>query len=86
MSKKAESPREVNKQSSFIDCLNLEETTKQLNTLKALIFSASETSQTKIQIIKEELSAGRYEIHSDRIAEKLLEHASVTIAKESEIA
>lgn len=69
---------------SLIDSLNFEDTAKQLDALKAHIFNTSESNQTKIQFIKEELAAGRYEIHSDRIAAKLLEHAPVV--EEAEIA
>lgn len=70
MTKKTKEPG-----SNFIDSLQLEETAQQLENLKTLIFNSTETNATKIEVIKEELSAGRYEIHSDRIAEKLLEFA-----------
>jgi len=69
---------------SFIDSLNLEETAKQLDDLKAIIFTTTETNQAKIQFIKEELLAGRYEIRSDRIADKLLEYAKIEEIEEIE--
>ena len=62
----------------FIESLNLQNTAKQLEELKALIFSTPETNQTKIEFIKEELSSGRYQIHSDNIAAKLTEYTKST--------
>lgn len=69
---------------SLIDSLNFDDTAKQLEALKAHIFNTSDSNETKIQFIREELAAGRYEIHSERIAAKLLEHA--LIVEEPEIA
>lgn len=69
---------------NLIENLNFDDTAKQLEALKAHIFNTSESNETKIQFIKEELAAGRYEIHSDRIAAKLLEHA--LIVEEPEMA
>jgi len=60
---------------SFIDSLHLEDSAKQLEELKALIFKIPETNHTKIEFIKEELHAGRYEINSNTIAAKLTEYA-----------
>ena len=64
-------------QNSFITTINFEDTAKQMDELKAMIFSTHETNQTKIQFIKEELSAGRYQIHAHHIAAKLLEHTQL---------
>lgn len=62
-------------QTSFIDSLNLDEIAKQTEALRAIIVSTPDTNQTKVQFIKEELSAGRYQIHSNKIAEKLMEYS-----------
>ena len=72
-----------NTTSRFIDSLNLEETAQELENIKALIFDTTETNSTKIQIIKEEVLAGRYEIHNDRIADKLLEFAPQVESEEN---
>ncbi len=61
-------------QSKVDEAIHFDDTAKQLEALKALIFNVTETNETKIQFIKEELSEGRYQIHSNRIAEKLLEY------------
>ena len=68
----------------FLENLGFEDTAKQMTALKAIIFDTPETNQTKIEFIKEELTAGRYEIHSQTIAAKLLEYAPVV--EEAEIA
>ena len=52
-----------------------EDIAKQMAALKAIIFNTPETNHIKIQFIKEELSTGRYQIHSHHIAAKLLEFA-----------
>jgi negative regulator of flagellin synthesis FlgM len=64
--------------STLIRNLNFEDTAQQLEALKAHIFNASESNQAKLAFIKEELSAGRYEMNSERIALKLLEHTLAT--------
>ena len=71
-------------QNSFIDDINFDDTAKQVAELKAIIFETPETNQTKIQFIKEELSAGRYQIHSEHIVAKLMEYTELT--EETEIA
>ena len=43
--------------------------------LKAVIDEVNTTDAVKIQFIKEELAADRYQIHSAIIAERLLEFA-----------
>lgn len=50
--------------------------------LKAIIFDTAEANQAKIEFIKEELSAGRYQINTAHIASKLLEYAPVSEAAE----
>ena len=64
-----------NTQTNFIDRLTFDDTAKQMAELKAIIFDTPDTNQTKIQFIKEELSADRYQIHSNHIANKLMEYA-----------
>lgn len=58
----------------LLDNLNFTDSAKQLEALKALIFSAPEDNQKKIEFLKEEISAGRYEINSQRIAAKFIEY------------
>lgn len=70
--------------STLIKKLNFEDSAQQLEALKAHIFNTNESNQARIQFIKEELAAGRYEINSQRIATRLLEHA--VIVEEAEIA
>lgn len=57
----------------FIDHLNFEDTVKKTAVLKAIILNAAETNETKIEFLKEEIAAGRYQINNERIVEKLLE-------------
>ena len=45
--------------------------------LKAIIFDTPEAEHAKIQLIKEEISAGRYQINSCHMADKLLEFVPV---------
>ena len=73
-----------NIQTRLIESLNFDDTAKQMDALKALIFNPPETNQTKIQFIKEELSAGRYQIHSKHIVASLMEY--VGLIEEPEIA
>lgn len=61
--------------------INFDGVAEQVAALKALIFQTPETNHTKLQFIKEELAAGRYEIHSQHIASKLLEHALPTMVE-----
>ena len=47
------------------------------NSMKALtdmLFHVPLTDETKIQFLKEELSAGRYQVESQSLAAKLIEH------------
>ena len=60
----------------------IDETTQSLEALKAVIFNSNSISHTKIQFIKEALEAGRYEIHSDHIATKLMENVATEEALE----
>ena len=71
-------------QASFIETINFDDTAKQMAKLKAIIFDAPDTTQTKIQFIKEELATDRYQIHSSHIASKLMEYAE--LMEEAEIA
>lgn len=63
--------------SSFIKSLHVEETVKQLIALNEIIQHAPEITHSKIQHIKEELLAGRYQIHGHHIAEKILEYVKM---------
>jgi flagellar biosynthesis anti-sigma factor FlgM len=65
----------------FIDNLDFEDTVKQTAILKAIILNAAETNQTKIEFLKEELMAGRYQINSNRIAAKMVEQVSEEVVK-----
>ena len=60
------------------------DSTQELAELKALIFNANENNEAKIQFLKAEISERRYQINSEQIAEKLLEH--VTVVEQAEIA
>ncbi len=62
-----------NESKHFIDQLDFSDMTK----LKAIVFDTPEAELAKIQLIKEELSTGRYKINSTQIADKLLEFALV---------
>lgn len=48
---------------------------KEVEALKAMLFHTPEMNQDRIEFIKGELSAGRYQIDSLAIANKLLENA-----------
>lgn len=54
---------------------SFEEVGKQLETLKRLIFNSTESKQAHIEFIKEEVATGKYQIYSEKIAAKLMEHA-----------
>ena len=54
-----------------------ETSTEICSSMKALtnmLFHAPLTDETKIQFLKEELSAGKYNVRSQSLAEKLMEH------------
>lgn len=57
---------------------------KQMDALKTIIFNATESNQSKLQFIQEELSTNRYEIDCEYIASKLLEYAQMN--EEAEMA
>lgn len=48
--------------------------TDPITALTNMLFHIPLTDDTKIQFLKEELSAGRYEVKSQSLAEKLIEH------------
>lgn len=50
------------------------ETIDPITALTNMLFHVPLTDNTKIQFLKEELSAGRYQIKSQSLAEKLIEH------------
>jgi negative regulator of flagellin synthesis FlgM len=69
----------MNKKNTFtaiprqlIESLSFETSAKQLELLIEHIFHLPEINQAKIAFLKDELAANRYEIHSNRIAAKLL--------------
>ena len=66
-----------------LECLNFETTLPQIESLKAIIFNAKEKNHLKIEFIKEALSTGRYEIHNDHIATKLMAFVATEEALES---
>lgn len=45
--------------------------------LKAIVFDTPEAEKIKIQMIKDELSTGRYQINSQYIADKLMEFSPI---------
>ena len=65
----------MNNQIELQNDMNFEDTAQQMADLKAAIFNSPESNQTKIEFIKEELAADRYEIHSHHIATKLMAYA-----------
>jgi negative regulator of flagellin synthesis FlgM len=69
----------------FIENLNFEDTVKKTAVLKAIILNAAETNETKIGFLKEEIAAGRYQINSQRIAEKLLEQQVEPVEEVQEV-
>jgi anti-sigma28 factor (negative regulator of flagellin synthesis) len=50
------------------------EISSSMKALTDMLFHAPLTDETKIQFLKEELSAGRYHVQSHSLAEKLMEH------------
>lgn len=60
-------------QTYLLTCFSSEDIEHHMQTIRALLFDAPDTNLAKIQFFKEELTAGRYEIDSQRIAEKILE-------------
>ena len=65
--------KQLNESTHFTAVLELSEMAK----LKTIIFDTPEAEHAKLQLIKEEISAGRYHINSNHIAEKLVEYAPV---------
>ncbi len=63
--------KQHNESTLFTAALELSEMAK----LKAIIFDTPEAEHAKLQLIKEEISVGRYQINSKHIAEKLVEYA-----------
>ena len=61
----------------FTDRFDFSVTTNHMAILNAVILDTPEANFAKIQLIKEELSAGRYVINANNIAAKLLAFAPV---------
>ena len=59
----------ANEINNSLDSLDFSELLK----LQAILFNTPEAEQAKIQMIKEELASGRYQIHAANIADKLQE-------------
>lgn len=57
--------------------MDFSDNANQMAKLKAIIFNTPESEQVKIQLIKEELLSGRYQMNCHHIAEKLQEFAPV---------
>jgi anti-sigma28 factor (negative regulator of flagellin synthesis) len=55
-----------------------------IKALNNLLFNVPLTDEAKIQFIKEELSNGRYQIQSQSLAAKLMEHAHPELHVETE--
>lgn len=51
---------------------NVQETSSQMEALKAIILNDAEMQAAKIAFIKEAIAEGRYTIHCEKIAEKML--------------
>jgi flagellar biosynthesis anti-sigma factor FlgM len=70
--------QQINKKSDninrLVENLDFSDIAEQMATLKAAIFDTTDTNHSKIELIKEELATGRYQIHSKNIATKLLEN------------
>ncbi len=67
---------EQSNQSILMDRLNFSDIAGQMAALKSALFDCKETNENKIEFIKEELLAGRYQINSLHIAELLLPECS----------
>ena len=70
---------QLNESTNFLDQLDPSDMIK----LKTIIFDTPEAEHVKIQMIKEEISTGRYQINSHHIADKLMEF--IPINEEVEI-
>lgn len=68
----------------LMEQLDFSDISKHVEALKAAIFRVAEDRSTKIQFIKEELAAGRYQVQSEQIAERLLEYSHY-IEREEEV-
>lgn len=64
---------------------NFDDIATQMAALKTAIFNAIDTNDHKIQFIKEELAAGRYEIQNELIAERMLEFVHTITPAEIEV-
>lgn len=61
----------------FVNSLNLNDVSQQIEKLKENIFSGQENDGARIQFIKDEIASGRYQIYEEQIASKLIESAKV---------
>jgi flagellar biosynthesis anti-sigma factor FlgM len=61
------------------------EPSKQMESLKELIFNSPDTRHAKIDFIKNEIDTGRYQIEPENIATKIMEE-HIVLEDESELA
>ncbi|KGP64145.1 flagellar biosynthesis anti-sigma factor FlgM [Legionella norrlandica] len=64
--------REAKNLIAAFDNATLSSTSKQLEALKASLQSLSEINEARILYFKAEIASGHYQIHSDKIAYKML--------------
>ena len=57
----------------LLTSLNFTDSARQLEELKSLIFNTPDLNEGKIELLKEEIASGRYEVQSKMIAKKLVE-------------
>ena len=67
---------------NLITSFDFTDSRAQIEKLKKIIALTPEKNDTKIQIIKEEIKAGNYQIRSTNIVNKILEHTNTTVAEE----
>ena len=63
----------VRHQTDFIESLQLDSLTTQLEALKKIVFNTNVPDNPLLDSIKKDLAAHRYQINSNKIAENLLE-------------
>lgn len=64
--------KKANSVKSFSDRLEFSQTAKSYQTAKAAVSDAPDVRQDKIAQIKEQMSAGRYNISAEAVADKIL--------------
>ena len=69
--------KKLNESTIVSNTLSFSDVATQMAELKAIIFNTPESEHAKLQLIKDELLSGRYQINSKHVADKLLEYAPV---------